>query len=451
MKKLLLLFFFAGLASVVHAQANSANPDVAASVLYQVTSVTSPGLPSSYPAHMAGVLTRAFWNAIVPTQPASAQDPTDPAYNWTSPLVSGSSSFDGLLTGLPANIVEAISIQMGPKTPNWLLDELESDTGPSAGLTTGTHGTFVTVWNNNYNGESQNTTLYGSRPLAVCGLYEFPIPWDTTYQTALHDFLIALKTHLAGVSNNAALVRMYVNPITDQTGEEISMMPNKSTGGTLTCDTSTPYTDNCICPYSGSNTSGCPGSPPTGGTPAPTCTPNMFDDTGDHSDTGQWIADGYTPTRAETAWKTILSYYAADFPTIVLSSTFPGATFPPINNNGTNTGQVADAAEDYVFQWDECQSLPHPAVQTNTAQPTSISSGWLNQSSTAPAWCVHGSQEKTGQSGLNYDQEANAVVSNSIAWIEMYGANTANPPWGPIQKWVQAQQAHPVYTGYVAH
>jgi hypothetical protein len=376
------------------AQANYQNPYLAASGLYAVTSAVHPVVPNPFPSNVRGIVARFRWKDI---------ETSDGIYSWTA--------LNNVFSTIPASKIIALDILTGTSTPDWALNKYETD---------GT-GTFTSMWSNDPSSyiQYQNTNNLPNHPLVNCGAFEIPIPWDTTYQTDLGNFLSALAAHIATLPDKAALVRIEANAFTDNTGDELFLM-NRTVQTPITCDTTTPYTNNSFCPYAGGN-------------PLQSCNPVL--------DTAAWQAVGYTPQRVEQAWIKMLGFWANDFPGIVISMTQTTGSMPPIDNNGNATGQPEDYSIKYLLQRDALQTVPYLAVQNNTGQYPYPSS---NIQQGAVSRTMIGTQEKAG--GVSdFDQFASFLVQNDYSYLELYPSDVSKTTFDSIRAFMNASMANPLH------
>jgi hypothetical protein len=360
---------------VVWAQANSSNPQAAASGLYYLAN-GSTAVPTPFPTNVTGFTQRIRWSAV---------ETGDGSYNWTS--------VDNTFATLPAGKKLALDILTGQNAPNWALNKYEAD-----GV-----GTFTSVWwRTGYSGGTQNTAKLGNHAIVPCAAYEMPIPWDPTYQADLSKFVAALAAHVATLPNSAALVRIWANPMTSDTGDEEQLM-SRTALGSISCDTNTPYANNSFCPYSS-------------GTPLTSCNPPL--------DTPAWQAIGYTPAKVEAAWKVMFPYYTTAFPQIVVSSAFVAGNFPPIDNSGNITGSSDDTSLKFNLLSDFCNSPGYTAAQNNAASWPMPAVPVFN----APCvlGCIAGEQ-MGGDNTPSYQSIMNWVVQNHISYFEVYPNDITNP------------------------
>jgi hypothetical protein len=372
--------------NVVWAQANNPNPYSVGGGLYYLGSAQNPAVPQPFPPNMTGYTARLFWKDI---------EPSAGSYNWTD--------LDNSFSQLPAGTKMALDILTGVDTPDWALNKYEAD-----GI-----GTFSSIWNRSGGAQppNQNTSLNPNHAIVPCSVYEFPIPWDTTYQNDISNMVTALATHIATLPNNSALVRIGATAITSVAEEQELMTRTSMT--TITCG-------------SGVNNSIC-GNNPT------TCTPPL--------DTAAWQAVGYTPNKVEAAWDTMLPYWISNFPQIIVSADATSNDFPPIDNNGNNTGAAGDNTIGYILEAEGFNLDPYFAVQNNAAQypyggavkvTPFVSRGFI------------GAQE-LNDNMPSFDLMMNYLVQNDFSYLEVYNNDATNSSHAGILSFGDTSMRKPMH------
>jgi hypothetical protein len=384
MKRFLILGLMLAYVSVGWAQANNPNPYSIAGGLYFLGKGSNPVVPTPFPSNITGYTARIYWSDI---------EPSDNGYNWTT--------LDNVFSQLPAGKKLALYILTGVHTPNWALDKYEAD---------GT-GTFSSIWSENFNAPNQDTNNNPNHAIVPCAVFEFPIPWDTTYQSDVSKMVTAMATHIATLGNSSALVRIGATPISSATEEQYLMGLNTAT--TITCG-------------AGVNNSICGNNPVT-------CTPPL--------DTAAWQAVGYTPNKVESAWKTMLPYWSSNFSQIVVSTDFTTGNFPPIDNNGNMTAYPQDSTLGDHLKTDGFQLTPYFAVQNNAAQYP-----YGGAPSVAPfvSRGFVGAQE-LGDNTASFNLMMNYLVQDDFSYLEVYHNDATNPSYAGILSFGNTSMKKPLH------
>lgn len=285
----------------------------------------------------------------------------------------------------------------------------------------------------------QRTFSQQGNTIVPCSAYQVPVPWSTTYQADLAQFLKDLNTHLVaqGVTN---IIPRIDNTAITTNDDEISMPAGgPSSVGTITCNGAT--WGNTAC----QNAVIAAGGTWNSGTNIGTCPiPN---------DAANWITPTYqyTPAKVIAAQAAFDQAFHAALPLGCVSHMWLPNRFPAIGNNGAIiAGQVSD--------------MPYPNIPIATVTGTNkqLPNFYCNQSnnlglvaglprpnqniagSTLPLLTMLGFQSDGATVG-NYNSLAislnNALNSWGANWIELY---TNNSVWNKnvIIQWSQSEMAN---------
>jgi hypothetical protein len=348
-----------------------ANVFSAAGGLYYLSN-RSTNVPSPFPSHLNGFVARIPWKSVEPRQNT---------FDWTI--------VDSAFNNIPGGKKVVIDIQTGVFSPDWALDKYEAD---------GT-GTFSSIWWRPSSAGSQNTVNNPSHSIVACATFEFPIPWDLDYQDDLKALVSAFAVHVSTISNNAALVRIWANPITEDTGDEEFLMSRTSLT-TITCRANV---NNSIC-----------GDNPT------SCTPPL--------DTAAWQAIGYTPYEVIAAWNTMVQYYDQAFPNTIVSAAFTDGLFPPIDNHGNLTGQTDDTTLKTTLIANGKSLVREFIPQSNGAQyPLAPHETFIFNTGGE-----FGLQE-TQDNSANFLRLLNYVQQQNFCYFEVYPNDAENPKYASAE------------------
>lgn len=383
-----------------------ANPTQAAKGAFYLSPVN--GTPITVPTPEAGATIRLAWSSIDNCS----------TYTWTA-LNNWLTSLGG--QGKLANI----DILTGIWSPSCRLSNYEADgVGTFVSTSTITPNPTITQQTTNY----PNASAVTMRP---CSVAEKPIPYDPTYQTDITNLIGSLETDLASQTYKNSVVRIFVNGISDTTGDE-EILYLRTTNSAITC-TSGYYTS-----YSStgggcaSNTAGATCNLCTQG--QTTCTPSL--------DYQEWINDNYTPNTLASAAVTFAGIYAADFPNVALVTTYATGQLPPVNNSGQYTGQANDNTLKYTLMPGFLGAGSYQIIANNAAQDPYTATFAYPYAH----WSGVGTQQVTTvQNNPTLTYEANYAVQADGSYIEFYPTESGTAANAPVITWANDALQHAKY------
>lgn len=403
--------------AIVYAQANPANPAAAAQGVYYLSNGNNT-VPSPFPSGEHGFTNRIAWKLIEPSCDGGT-DPASGCFTWTL--------IDNTLTNLPAGKVVDFDITTGVFTPNWELNEEIAASGETQGTGTcpasavvGTcPGDFQSTWADGFTPGSQNTTNYPTtRSIVACGVFEIPIPWDPVYLANLNNMLTALRTHIQGLANKAAVARIDFDPISYDTGDE-NFLYKRTSITTITCTGS--YTG--ITSGNGTYGNLCASS-------LSTCAPP-------NTDVNEWQAVGYTPNQVKAGWDAAIPIYQAQWPDVVISAAFADGLMPKIDNSGTITGATGDdTAIKFTLIPDFIAGMQYDSIQTNGCQWTIPSFSLFPFPFVSQV--MVGCQSTGDGEQANMRQLWNQLIQGGVKYYELYPNDSTNASLLPAMIWANA-------------
>jgi hypothetical protein len=164
-----------------------------------------------------------------------------------------------------------------------------------------------------------------------------PIPWDTTYESNVHDVANAVAAHLHSTGFYDLVTQIKLTGITETTEE--TRMPAQAVSALSMV--------NGVATSSAATTDATP----------------------------LWHSNGYTRSQAEDAWKTMAGYWAAAFPDKTLAMpTIPSGGFPNIDDSGRiqpgkDTITTQDLVEYGTRTWGRRFMVMHNSL-SDTSTPT---------------------------------------------------------------------------------
>jgi hypothetical protein len=142
----------------------------------------------------------------------------------------------------------------------------------------------------------------------------------------------------------------------------------------------------------------------------------------------------------EAAWDTMLPYWISNFPQIVSADVTPNA-FPPIDNNGNNTGSAGDNTIGYVLEADGFRLDPYFAVQNNAAQ---YPYGAAVRVAPFVSRGLVGAQELSSNTP-SFDLMMNYLVQNDFSYLEVYAGDATNPAYASILAFGDTSMKRPTH------
>ena len=339
--------------------------------VFELSAGGDAAIPTPYPTGITGVSCRDYWTNL---------NPSSGSYSFTTLDACISQAYG-------AGLKIVIDISSGT-APDWELEKLAALTPP---------GVYSMTWDKSFKPPNQL-----SAPVFICAPFEFPIPYNATFQADYDTFIQALATNIGEQAGAANVVRIEGAGVASTTDENYLPYYTASAAAAVTL----------VC---NGTSSQCIG---VGATPVQTskgteyvCNPSDYLDA--------WITAGYTPNKIISAFTTNVDNWNAAFPSAFIDAALitPSNAFPGINNSGQATGQASDS------------TLINSLISVMTAANFNAviqNNGWnsfVEPSIKIQAGLIPTGYQESGALGANFPNDSVLLSPACAQWAEVYQAD----------------------------